>query len=90
MKNLQEEDRYLRAKKRVTELKALYIHILISVILIPFLILVNYLTYWDFKWFWFPMGGILVSIIIHAITVFKTGSDWEDRKIRELMDKDNF
>lgn len=86
----EQEERYLRAEKKVAELKAFYIHILVSIVVIPFLIMINYLTYWDFKWFWFPIGGILVSIAIHAITVFKTGSDWEERKIREFMEKDNF
>ena len=89
-RNFQEEERHLKAQKKVAELKAFYIHIVVTILLIPFLILINYITSWSFKWFWFPTGGILVSIVIHGITVFYTGTDWEVRKMKEFMEKDNF
>ena len=91
-REFKEEDRYLKAEKRVTELKGWYIHIIVSVLLIPFLILINHLTYQytQFTWYWFPVGGIIVSLIIHTLTVFKIGTEWEERKIKEFMDKDDF
>ena len=89
-RKFEDEDRYLKAQKRVAELKGLYIHLVVSVLLIPVLILINYLTYQytQFTWCWFPIGGIVVSLIIHSLVVFRIGSDWEQRKIKEYMDKD--
>ena len=43
-------------------------------------------------WFWWPMFGWGIGIIFHAFGVFNhkigLGKDWEDRKIKEFMDKD--
>ena len=91
-KNLKDKNRYLKAEKKVTELKALYIHIAIAILLIPIVIFINYQIdkFTGFVWCWFPIGGILISIILHVVTIFKIGTDWEDRKIKELMDKDDF
>ena len=83
-----ENIKYQKAKKRVEELKSFYIHILVYIILIPLWIFINYKTYWDFKWFWFPVIGMGVSIIIHAFKIYSYNNDWEERKIKELMEKD--
>ncbi len=83
-----EENKYLKAKKRVEKLKSFYTHILTYIVLIPFWIFINYTTYWNFKWFWFPVVGMGISIIIHAYIVFGYANGWEERKINELMDKD--
>lgn len=89
---VEDKERFLKAKKKVNDLKGLYVHIIIAIILIPAFIGINYLIdgFTGFVWFWFPIGGILISLILHFVSVFKIGSDWEDRKINELMDKDNF
>lgn len=83
-----EENKYLKAKNRVEKLKSFYTHILAYIVLIPFWIFINYITYWDFQWFWFPVVGMGISIIIHAYIVFGYNNGWEERKIKELMDKD--
>jgi len=85
-------DPNLKVKERVKELKALYVHIAIAIILMPLFVYINYLTdgFNGFIWFWFPIGGIIISLILHAVTVFKIGTNWKDRKIKELMDKDDF
>lgn len=88
--NIEDKERYLRAKKKVNEIKALYIHIILAIILIPAFIYINYLIdgFTGFVWFWFPIGGIIISLILHVVTVFKIGSDWENRKIEELLEKE--
>lgn len=79
---------YLRASARMDELKGFYTNVIAYVLIIPFLIVVNYLTYWDYKWFWFPMFGWGVGLGIHALVTFGFGSEWERRKIKELMEND--
>ena len=84
-----ESSKYLRAKQRVDELKGFYGNLISYCVVIPFLVFINYQTYWGFQWFWFPMGGWGLGLIIHAFSIFGYGSTWEERKIKELMDKDN-
>ena len=88
--SVEEKNKYHKAKKRVEELKGFYMHILVYIILIPLWVFINYKTYWDFKWFWFPIFGMGVSIIIHAFKVFSYNNDWEERKIKEIMDKEQY
>lgn len=85
---LNDSNKYIRAKKRVDELKGFYGNIVAYCVVIPFLIFVNYQTAWGYKWFWFPLFGWGLGIVIQAFTVFGYGSDWEERKIKEIMDKD--
>ena len=86
---ISDSNKYIRAKKRVDELKGFYGNIVAYCVVIPFLIFVNYQTAWGYKWFWFPLFGWGLGIIIQAFTVFGYGSDWEERKIKEIMNKDN-
>jgi hypothetical protein len=85
-----ENSRYLKAKERVEELKGFYSNLIAYCCIIPLLALINYLTYWNFQWFWFAAAGWGVGVVIHAFTVFGYGKNWEERKIKELMGKDNF
>lgn len=82
------EERYLKAEKRVKEIKGFYGHVVVTVLIIPFLIFINLTFTSHFHWFWFPIFGLGFSLIIHWFTVFGMGRDWEERKIRELMDND--
>ena len=45
-----------------------------------------------FHWFWFALFGWGLGVALHAVNTFAPGmffgSGWEDRKIKELMDKD--
>lgn len=81
--------KYIRAKKRVDEIKAFYGNLIAYCVVIPFLIFINYRTNWDHKWFYYPMFGWGLGVVIQAFTVFGYGSNWEERKIREIMEKDN-
>ena len=84
----EENNAYLRAKKRVDELKGFYGNLTSYCIVIPSLALINYITYWDHKWFIYPMLGWGLGITFHAIGVFGYGKSWEERKIQEIINKD--
>ena len=82
------ESAYLRAKKRVDDLKGFYSNLISYCIIIPFLIGVNYYTGWGYKWFWFPMFGWGIGVAFHAFGVFGFGKDWEQKQIKNHMDKE--
>lgn len=83
-----EQEAYYRAKKRVEEIKGFYGNLVSYCVVIPFLIFINYTTSWDFQWFWFPMLGWGMGVVFHAFDVFGYGKDWEERKIKEILDKE--
>lgn len=84
-----QENAYFKAKQRVKEIKDFYGNLISYCVVIPFLIFINYKTYWEFQWFWFPLFGWGIGLTIHGFSVFGYGSDWEERKIQEIMAKDN-
>jgi hypothetical protein len=80
---------YFRAKKRVEELKGFYANVISYCCVIPCLIFVN-LTYSPgFQWFWFSALGWGFGVVMHAFKVFGYSSDWEERKIQAILDKEN-
>jgi hypothetical protein len=83
---------YLRARNHIKQLKEFYYGIVTYCIVIPFLIYINYKTYWGFQWFWFPMFGWGIGIAIQAFKVYVSdgifGRNWEERKIRQYMNYD--
>lgn len=86
--DISENNAYFRAKQRVKDIKEFYGNLLSYCLVIPFLIFINYQTYWEFQWFWFPMAGWGLGLAIHGFSVFGYGANWEERKIQEFMEKD--
>lgn len=84
-----EENAYFKAKERVKEIKEFYSNLVSYMVVIPFLIFINYYTYWEFKWFWFPLFGWGLGLTIHGFSVFGYGATWQERKIREIMEKES-
>jgi sensor histidine kinase YesM len=84
-----ENNTYLRAKKRVEELKGFYANLISYCCVIPFLIFINLRFSPDFQWFWFSTCGWGFGLIMHAFKVFGYSSGWEQRKIQEIMSKEN-
>jgi sensor histidine kinase YesM len=83
-----EANAYIRAKKRVTELKAFYANLISYCCVIPFLIFINLRFSPGFHWFWFSTLGWGFGLTMHAFKAYGYGSNWEERKIREIMEKD--
>ncbi|MGJ8667231.1 MAG: 2TM domain-containing protein [Patiriisocius sp.] len=87
------EKRYELAKERVEKLKGFYIHFAIYLCFVPVFIWLWYQSNTSFPWFLFPIGGWGFGLLGHASDTFSWnpffGKDWEQRKLRELMDEDN-
>lgn len=84
--------KYDLAKKKVDELKGFYIHFAIYLIMVPVFIFIN-IKSTSFPWAIFPIIGWGAGVSGHAMEVFNynpiLGKNWEERKIRELMDKED-
>lgn len=80
---------YERAQKRVKEIKGFYGNLISYCIVIPFLIIVNLVTSPKNIWFFFPMLGWGIGLAAHAMNVFAIGKNWEERKIRKILEKQN-
>ena len=87
--NFNENSAYYRAKKRVEDLKGFYGNLISYCCIIPILILINFRYSPQFQWFWFSAAGWGFGVIMHAFKVFGYSSNWEERKIKEILDKQN-
>lgn len=92
--NTQNEEKLQRAKKKAKEIRGFYISLTIYIAVISFLAIVNYQTDWSHKWFLYPAGGWGIGILFQALSIFYKGKylgqSWEDRKVQELMNDNNF
>lgn len=89
IKNEDKDKAYERAQKRVKEIKGFYGNLISYCIVIPFLIIINLVTSSKHIWFYFPMLGWGIGLAAHGMSVFAIGKNWEDRKIREILEKEN-
>ena len=85
-----QEQEYLKAKKKIKEIKAFYMHLGVNIFSIIIIITVNLLFSPGYHWFWFAVIGIVIAQLIHGLAVFglpgfKLGKEWEERKIKEIM-----
>ena len=80
---------YYRAKKRVEELKGFYGNVISYCCVMPFLIFINLRYSPGFQWFWFSALGWGFGVVMHAFKVYGYSSNWEERKIREILEKEN-
>ena len=87
---MEQEEKYARAKKRVTEIKAFYTHAATYAAVMILLFIIDMLT-GPGLWFFWPLLGWGIAIVSHAMKVFGTsrvlGADWEKKKIQEEMNK---
>lgn len=84
--------KYERAKKRVEALKAFYIHLTVYLTVNIVLFILNMLTNPNDLWFVLPLLGWGIGLTIHFVVLIlggKWGSKWEDKKIKELMEKED-
>lgn len=86
-----ENGAWLRAKERVKAEKEFYANVTSYLIIIPALALFNYLSS-DFPWAIFPAVGWGIGVFFHWISITNNnlllGKNWEERKIREFINKD--
>ena len=100
-----EEERYARAEKRLKNIKGFYGHlfwyVFINIVWLGIIIFLNEEESF-FKYGFWGMGyGLIVNVFfwgiglfIHWFVVFgkqfTVSKRWEERKIKELMEKDEF
>jgi hypothetical protein len=87
--NFNQDTAFIRAKERVEKLKGFYGNLTSYLIIIPILIIINMNSPHDFQWFWFPMLGWGLGLLFHAFETFGYGRTWEEKKIKEILDKQN-
>lgn len=84
-------DAYQRARRKVGQIKGLYAHVTVYCIVIGGLFLINLLSGRPW-WFFWPGLGWGIGLAFHAFGVYGTdalfGHDWEERKTRELMERE--
>ena len=89
---MDEQALYERAKKRVEEIKGFYAHLMTYVLVNLALIVLNMVTSPRDLWFFWPLFGWGIGVVAHAASVFGPGrlwgAAWEERKIKELKEKD--
>ena len=87
------DENYLRAKRRVNQLKAFYTNLISYIVVIIFLAVVNYLTSPGTWWFLFVALIWGIFVVAQGLSVYsKRGifsKEWEDKKIEEYMEKEN-
>lgn len=84
---------YERARRKVKEIRGFYYNLLCYCIVIPVLIIINVTFTPEYQWFWFSLIGWGTGLLMHGLSAFGytpfLGRSWEERKLRELMDKEN-
>ncbi|WP_294821638.1 2TM domain-containing protein [uncultured Flavobacterium sp.] len=86
------ENSYLKAQKKVEDIKGFYGNLMSYVIVISGLAVLNLVTSAAHLWFLYPAIGWGIGVVIHFCTVFNyipfLGRDWEERKLNELMERE--
>ena len=92
-----EDVKYYVALKRVKRIKAFYTHALVYVVINLMFVVINYQNLGEgesyFQWHNFITAFFWgIGLLAHGLSVFLPGmilgSDWEERKIKELMEKE--
>ncbi len=94
--NFTEEQKYIRAKKKVKSIKGFYVHLTVYLLVNGFLLLSQALSDggWKIFWEWQSYSTMIfwgIGLAFHAFSVFGMdfilGKKWEERKIEEIMNR---
>jgi len=87
-----QEEKYNKAVEKVEKIKAFYANLISYLGVNTFLVIVNYNTGWNHKWFIYPLIGWGIGLLFHYFEAFGNypflTKDWEEKKIKELMDEE--
>ena len=88
---MMEDEKYERAKRQVSALKGFYGHLTIYVAVMALLFVVDIASGGDW-WFYWPAIGWGFAVFLHGASVGfgirPFGTAWEEKKIKEIMEKD--
>jgi hypothetical protein len=91
--NHNNEDRYYVAKKKVNEIKGFYGNLASYILVNVILLVINLATSPEHLWFFWPLLGWGLGVLIHGMTVFQwfpfLGKEWEEKKIKQYIDIEN-
>ncbi|WP_066226237.1 2TM domain-containing protein [Formosa haliotis] len=92
-----EKERYERAKKQVKRIRGFYSHALVYIVINLMLVVINIQhlepgeSYFQWRNF-ITLGSWGIGLLAHGLSVFLPtlviGKNWEDEKIKELMEKE--
>jgi 2TM domain len=88
---VEKDEKYLRAKKRVENLKAFYLHFISYVLVNSMLFVFNLISDPGNWWFQYPLFGWGIGLLVHGASTFAFGifgEEWEEKKIKKYMEKD--
>jgi hypothetical protein len=92
MDSLAEHPRYREARRRARNLRDFYVHALVYIAVMAGLFAFNMLVMPSRPWAALPAIGWGLGVLAHGFTVLVApglfGADWEERKIREYLERD--
>lgn len=78
-------------RHRVRQLRGLYVHFVIYLIVMAGIALINWATSPGTWWVIWPIVGWGIGVAAHAVSVIFEGSllgpEWEERKVREILER---
>jgi hypothetical protein len=93
----QPDDKYAAAERKVKRLKGFYTHLIVYICVNVFIVFIN-IKDLEHGESYFKMENFFtaffwgIGLVAHGLSVFGQniffGSDWEERKIKEFMEKD--
>ena len=88
-----EAKRYQLAQKKVKGIREFYEHLTVFILVSVVLIVINLMTSPEYLWFIWCLLGWGIGVVVHGLKAFGVSpffnKDWEERKIREIMEKEN-
>lgn len=88
----EENSSYLKAQKKVEEIKGFYANLSSYIVVITGLAILNIITSPNHLWFLYPALGWGMGVVAHGMKAFDYmpvfNKEWEERKVKELMEKD--
>lgn len=82
-----------RARFYVWRLRRFYRALIAYSLLVPFLFTINYMTYHDRWWAWWPTMVMGIILLFRGLSLIGRSriwnDDWEERKVAEIMARKN-
>ena len=86
---------YKRAQKRVKQKKEFFQHLSSYIVMSLFFVILNMLTSPDTWWFYWPMLGWGLGLVMHYVTIFgfpglpNSSKDWEQKQLEKELGRNN-
>lgn len=91
----QDEIKYQEAVKKVAKIKAFYTHLIVYILINAFIIVKKTQNIDEGETIWHAFKVAFfwgIGLLFHALRVFDRvpffGSDWEEKKVKELIEKE--